>query len=769
MGDKWQTYEGLPPGMTIDDLGDLSDNVRTYVDQKLTPRTQYDQMREDSRAKSWYQQAYSGLASGITRGIDTIGQIGAETQEAVGLLPEGSADTYKAGLRKREAQRDAIESGLPWGAKGAAMVGEAVADPTTYIPGGRQAGWLKRAWDNAWRGGSGSFFGVPAVSEGDTATEKIVGAGFGSIASTLGGEVINQAGKRGGTGIFNTAEGLYQGFAEKILRQAKSRLGKDARFFDKQGKPTIEFMTELHESGRPWLNMSRQEQDAIRQTASYLTTDPLPKTAAQVARMRDFQDTGISPAVPHIIRSQKNWGEWDRISKDEVGGEAVRAHFHKNQLEIEDFDKGFQVRLGGKTKTNYQTGESIFDTVWDFYKAKDEEISKVYRRIREEKGDYTVRPSELQDGINYWWSEGDQLTGGVGSNIKKQLETWGILDKQGRYLRGMTVTEAENIRKRLNQRWKGANASQREAIRDLKNRIDDDVINGTGSDSYKEGRDLHRAFMEEIDGTASGKNTLIRNILDGRVKLEDVPKQVLNGGVDDFKLLKAFILKSENGAQTFNDLRTNIWKEAFRKGKNNLSNVTEGDVKIGSDGVEIFSAPAAAKYIRENLPPELREQLFTPSENSLIDAFIRVTSKHMMPPRGSVNYSNTAAAIGEMFKGMGGIQGYKSPVFYLRKIVGAFKDEAARNKARAEGRKMTNPVAHMDEMLKRDRTLSRQQKIGDALQASPLAPVTGRETSSATEIPAMASIGVKYGREAYDKAKKLMRDLKLIERLRRAN
>ena len=764
----WAISKGLPPGMTIGDLGELSDSVKSIVDQKLTPRTKYDQMTEDTRNSPWYEQGYKGLATGVGRGFDTIGQIGTEAQEYMGWLPEGSGDEYKSGLRKREAQRDAIEKGLPWGAKGAAMAGEMATDPTSYVPGARQAGWLKRAWDNSWRGAGGSFFGEPATGQGDTATEKIVGAGIGSIASPILGEGISQAGKRGATFIYDKGGNALQKFSEDILNKARANLGGDKRFFDQNGRPTVDFQIELTESGRPWADMDAQQRNSLRETSDFLTSDPMPKTSSQVGRMKDFEDTGISPSVPNIIRTQKNWGEWDRISKDEIGGPDVREHMHNNQLEIEAFDKRLQGRLGGTTKTEYQTGDSVFGSIWDFYKSKDEEISKVYKRIREENGSYTVRPTKLMEGLDFWFSEGDQLTGGVGSNMKNQLRKWGVIGKEGELLDNapqLTVTQAENLRKILNKKWKSADSTQREAIRDLKSRIDDDVIDGTGSDIYKEGRDLHREFMQSIDGE-SGRTSLIRKILDGKVKMEDTGKQVLNGGIDDLRSLKSFMMQTEGGVQAFDNLRTSIWKAAFQKGKNNLSNTTEGNVKLGSDGVEIFSGPATAKFIREHLPRELRDELFSEAENATIDAFVRVTSKHMMPPRGSVNTSNTATTLGEMFQGAGGIQGMTSPMFWMRKFIKATQSETTASKARKEGSKMTNPREHLDEMLKRERTISRKQKIADLLQRSPMAPTIGRESSRATQIPEMAGVGAKYGKDAYEKAKQLMRDAKIIDSLR---
>ena len=69
-------------------------------------------------------------------------------------------------------------------------------------------------------------------------------------------------------------------------------------------------------------------------------------------------------------------------------------------------------------------------------------------------------------------------------------------------------------------------------------------------------------------------------------------------------------------------------------------------------------------------------------------------------------------------------------------------------------------------MLKRERTISRKQKIADLLQRSPMAPTIGRESSRATQIPEMAGVGAKYGKDAYEKAKQLMRDAKIIDSLR---
>jgi len=768
MGKKWQVFDNSKTMQEAQEQ--INIRQKAYTDKYLTPRSKYDQMQFEAGQDPWYKQAGKAFYQGAERSLDTLGQIGARAQEAWGTVPQGTSAGYDEGIREREAQRRAMSEGRGWGAMGPEMAGEAATDPTSWTWPAKNAAWLARAWGNLWRGGVGTAVTVPATGGGDYGTEKGTQTAIGAAGGLFFGEAGTQLGKRGGAWLFDKATDISQTFAKRVLHRAVETLGRDKRFFDPDGRPTVELLESLHEQGTPWLKMTPDEQKAVQGYSNYLLSDPVAKTASQQQAMSDFEKTGITPAVPYILRNQENWMEFERISKDAAGGADVREHMHKNQLEIEDFsNKQIKPQLGGVTKTEYQTGESVFDGVLDFYNKQDGRISRLYSDIREEFGDDSmVRPSNLQDRIAYWWSEGDQLTGGVGSNIKKQMQTWGILDKEGQFLRGMTVTEAENLRKRLNQAWSSANSTQRKAIRDLKNAIDDDVVSGTGKDHFKEARDLHRAFMESIDGK-KGRPSLIRQIMDGKIPFEKIADRVIAGDVDQFITLKAFILKGPNGEQVFNDLRTQIWEKAFEKGKQGLSNLTEGNVNLGTSGLVIYSAPQTAQFIRKNLPPELREVLWPDDVNDQINAFLRVTSKHMMPPRGVVNLSNTNPSLWQSLKGAGGIQGAGDWKFWMRKFIEAAKSQSTIDKATIEGRKIINPKGSLVEMLKRERTAQRQMVLQNTMQRMPLPQAGGRASARFTDVPQIMGQGVQAGKDIYGSARDLSRDMKLIDRLKQTN
>lgn len=212
----------------------------------------------------------------------------------------------------------------------------------------------------------------------------------------------------------------------------------------------------------------------------------------------------------------------------------------------------------------------------------------------------------------------------------------GILDAamKPRPSSGVTVAQAEELRKFIGGLGNGIEPSVRMMRRQMIDALDDDVVNAVGDDAFKAARASARARFEEFSKTFPGK------LADEKLAPEHLTRRILGDGVklSDLRSLKRSLTTGTpdqiaRGTSALSDLRAQAVEELLGKAVDADGNL------VGSTLAREFGKAA----------PKFRE-LLGPDEFKTLRRLAAATRDVKAYPVGhSVNTSNTAATLESMF------------------------------------------------------------------------------------------------------------------------
>ena len=167
----------------------------------------------------------------------------------------------------------------------------------------------------------------------------------------------------------------------------------------------------------------------------------------------------------------------------------------------------------------------------------------------------------------------DRRAGGNISAIVGDMQAKGILDENMKVVGRVNVEVAEDLRKLTNELYDAKNPFANGLLRQVKDKLDDDVFRAAGNDFFKEARksksnferELSRAKISKFD---SRKDNLVRDILENKIDPDQMVDKVVFGKrwrPDDLQQLKAYISTDEAGKSAFDDLRAEVMNSVKEK------------------------------------------------------------------------------------------------------------------------------------------------------------------------------------------------------------
>lgn len=354
-------------------------------------------------------------------------------------------------------------------------------------------------------------------------------------------------------------------------------------------------------------------------------------TPEQQARSTALEAAGIPRAkqtAAMITRDPKTW-QFEQNTKGIVGlGDDIRTRYVQANELIKGKLNDIGVKIGGKATTPFEAGESVVEAVTKKSREMQDDIGKMYGKIRDQFGDDVgMVPVKIMDALDEA-SDNAYADNVVGSMLRK-MKRYGLVDKDGNIVQdaALSVKNAEELRKFANT-LRGDKQTDG-IVSNIINALDDDVIDTAGDDAFKTARDAARARFKEFE------TKLLGGISEGKLVADDVLKNTVYGGkVNDLRKLKESLFSGTDeqiarGTQAWNDLKLQtlqaiIDDSTAASGKMQGSRFSRQLQKIGKERLETV------------FDPEEVLQLKT------IEKALEYTTIEV--PESVVNYSGTGAA-----------------------------------------------------------------------------------------------------------------------------
>jgi len=354
-------------------------------------------------------------------------------------------------------------------------------------------------------------------------------------------------------------------------------------------------------------------------------------TPEQRERSRVLEAAGVpadKQTAGMISREPRQW-QFEQNTKGiaGVGDDIQNRYVQANQMIKEKLNQVKNV-TGGRATTPYEAGESVTGAITKKNREMQEDIGKLYGRIREEVGDDVgLRPERILEALDV---AGDNAyADNIVNSLTRKMKRYGVLDKSGNAVEeaSLSVKNAEELRKFANS-LRGDRQTEN-IVTDLINALDDDVIETAGGDAFKEARDVARDRFREFE------TKILKNITDERLVSDDVLRRTVYGGkVKDLQALKQSLLsgteeQTARGAQAWNDLKLQTIQSMLDKAEGSGGKVS---------GTQF-------KRQLERIGKERLDTVFDPQELlqlRTIEKALEYTTIEV--PESVVNYSGTAAA-----------------------------------------------------------------------------------------------------------------------------
>lgn len=342
---------------------------------------------------------------------------------------------------------------------------------------------------------------------------------------------------------------------------------------------------------------------AARQTAAQAAPTaarplaPLGREAE--ARAARFEKAGVKePTTAMVTRDPTAFKLERKLQQVEGEGGDLAAQIQGVEQDLVSAGRKLVDKMGG-AKGAEATGKSASDVL----SAKQDEMQAVtgrlYDKVRELRGDESIGnldtlrksfdESEFADNPTF-----ENMTAAIGKRLGRYAER-----DEGAI--GITLRQAEELRKFIGNLGNSADPTARAARRQLINALDDDVVNTVGDDAFKAARASAKARFDEFSKTASGR------IAEERIPPEKLTQRLLSMPLDDLRSVKQSYL---SGTDEQIARGTQAWKDLQAQGVDDLlrSAITEEGAISGtkllnnfrsrSGNLRVLLDPADYKQLR---------------------------------------------------------------------------------------------------------------------------------------------------------------------------
>lgn len=519
-------------------------------------------------------------------------------------------------------------------------------------------------------GETAPFAPLATVASGYGAGAKILSSkparvatayGLGALESALaaGGEErkageIAQAGAIGGTAAA-AGEIILPPIAKRAVKLFKKIMGRAPKgALMSKGLPTPEMKEALDKAGMTMADLGEEGTKLLEKTAPY--ADPDQAARAAFLEKMGFKEN-MAPTRAQIERTATLFQEQQEAAK--ISGK-VKGRLQDQNALLENQFMDITKKTGGDPAT---TGSVVADHIINKATELDNQIGVMYEIARKTTGNQPMIPADDFLSALYKSKPDDKLTNGLVNAIYGYAKDKGIIKtikanaKEGiaahDVIRDISVSEAEDLVKAINQRYTTANPNSVRVGRILKDAIDDDVMKAGGSDLFKKARQAKAKFHRDLERTSASKFAKRKVSLPKDILEETIgPDEILTKGIiskkyrpSDIRDLKQYLHSGspdqiKAGKQAWNELRAEamdyIKNQAFSGPKDELGKRT-----ITRAGLE---------KAMNNFGPQKLKELFTPQEYQFLRNMARVT-QIMEPISGTyLGKGPTAQAVAALGK-----------------------------------------------------------------------------------------------------------------------
>jgi len=534
---------------------------------------------------------------GAGRGLTTIGR-------AVGIADKETA-SQKARFQELKETRPVSTT-----------IGEIAGESAPFlVPATGAAALTGRAAQVAGTAALGALEGgLIARGKGEDIGKQFLSAGIGGTVAGALELAIPVIGRIGGKAV------------RRVLGKAP-----DGAVIDAAGNPSDELLDALSETGQTFDDIVKEAQDELSKQA----IDP-----KQAARKAFLKSQGVDPTKAQITRNAADFQAQQEAAK--TSGK-VRDALEKQEAYLTSrFDNAI-LETGGDAARPTST---VVDSLTEKATKLDQEIGDLYAAARKAiPEDKNIKFDSLTNTLRQL-APADRRAGGNISAIVGDMKAKGILDDNMKVVGRVSVETAEDLRKLTNELFDVKNPYGNGLLRQVKDKLDDDVFKAAGNDFFKAARksksnfekELSRAKISKFD---SRKDNLVRDILENKIDPDQMVDKVVFGKrwrPDDLQQLKKYISTDEAGKKAFNDMRAEVMNSI--KEKSFIGSVDDA-------GFQALSRDKLQKAV-SSIGDKKLNILFDAKERKFLNDMLQV-SKLREPVRGTaLGRGPSAQAIGRI-------------------------------------------------------------------------------------------------------------------------
>jgi hypothetical protein len=505
-----------------------------------------------------------------------VGGISPEEAQAQGFDVEGAKERERV-LASMSPERRAllesitpVEAGFIGAGRGLTTIGRAVGLAEPETPSQRQRfEELEKVRPIATTvgevAGEAAPFIAPGLGVAGLGARAAQVAGTAALGATEAGLIARGKGADIGQQLFSAGIGGTVAGALDLALPVIGRIGSkavrrilgkapDGAVIDAAGNPSDELLDALSETGQTFDDVIKEAQDELSKQA----VDP--KEASRKAFLRS---QGIDPTRAQITRNAADFQTQQEAAK--TAGKARDALERQEAMLTTRFNDAILETGGSATRPTSTVADSLTEKATKL----DQEISDLYTAARSAiPEDKNIKFDGLTATLRKL-APADRRAGGNISTIVGDMQGKGILDKNMKVVGRVDVATAEDLRKLANELYDEKNTFANGLLRQIKDKLDDDVFKTAGNDFFKEARkskanfekELSRAKISKFD---SRRDNLVRDILENKIDPDQMVDKVVFGKrwrPDDLQQLKSYITTDEAGKSAFDDLRAEVMNE----------------------------------------------------------------------------------------------------------------------------------------------------------------------------------------------------------------
>lgn len=347
-----------------------------------------------------------------------------------------------------------------------------------------------------------------------------------------------------------------------------------------------------------------------------------------VMRAGRFKDLGIENPTTAMVTRDEAAANFEDFARQSPQGRTLADQIADVQRKL--------VAKGEELVGGVRTPETTGKAAQDFLETKQREMqdltNKLYDDVRDTRGDELVgRLDILREKLSDPDLMHDPAFDQMRKGITRRMKDLGLISKDGRISKGITLNQAERFRSFIGKLGNGAESKTRRARAILIDALDDDVVDVIGDDAFKAARTSAKEGFEQFRKNFAGKiiqedipaEKVVERIVKGNTSLQDIRtlKNTFSTGTPE-QIAKGKAAWAEIEAQSMQDLLTSA--EGGMNGKKLLDNFTAQQAKL-----------------REILPPDRFDEL----QKLVFASRDATTFPSGLPTQGSANLEELFKAV----------------------------------------------------------------------------------------------------------------------------